>query len=303
MSIPAPAALVRRHVRAARTLIPAALAGDAKAVHKLRVSSRRLRELLPVIAGASPNRPARTLRRLAQQLTRAFGPVREMDVAAELLRTLETHRRIRGIASVRRTVEAEGRRRRRELLKRVDRADLLRRLDRLGAQMKTIDMKTVGRQAPAAVAARVLARAAGLEAAVDAAGALYDPDALHRVRIAGKKLRYSLELVAELRLGRVTLELRRLKAAQKLLGSLHDLHVLSDVARQLHTTSTASLHFIDVLEGELRRHHAEYLRMRPVLADVIARARECGEDLAEFDPGVTIRAVGVPDSAGEVAKC
>jgi CHAD domain-containing protein len=278
--------LLKRHLRAVRASIAGALDGEVDDVHNVRVSSRRLRELLPVVAGQSPSRKVKRLRRFARKLTRTFGPVREMDVAAELLAALAAHRHLQGIAAVRRTLTSERDRRRRMMLERMDRVDLTRKLDRLAEPEKMVGLEDLQREAPALVAARMLARAARLEETIEAAGSLYEPERLHQVRIAVKKLRYSLELVPELRLGQVGPDLKRLKAAQDLLGSLHDLEVLAAFARSLDVKGTRRRlqKLVGVLDEELRQHHAQFLRRRDALAGVVARVRQRGGELAGLEP-------------------
>ena len=58
--------------------LPAARAGEVSAIHQARVATRRLREALPLVARGAPGRK---LARAVRRLTRALGPVRELDVA------------------------------------------------------------------------------------------------------------------------------------------------------------------------------------------------------------------------------
>src|SRR5205085_6878634 len=83
---------------------------------------------------------------------------------------------------------------------------LARRLDRVAKSLQSDSVTSGGpeprrhKRAPLwAVEARVARRAASLRAAIAAAGAVYAPEQLHIVRIALKKLRYSVELAAEAR--------------------------------------------------------------------------------------------------------
>src|SRR5262245_54882023 len=56
--------------------------GDVKALHRARVASRRLRELVPVLA--LPPDAARKLRRRLRKVTVRLGNVRELDVMLQL---------------------------------------------------------------------------------------------------------------------------------------------------------------------------------------------------------------------------
>ncbi len=124
-----------------------------------------------------------------------------------------------------------------------------------------------------AIDARVARRAHRLRSAIIKTGALYSPDALHRVRIAVKKLRYALE-VAQKTAGRDDPGIiKALKQAQERLGRLNDLEVFIGRARKaqidadidLVSELTALAEDADVRCREL---HAEFMRDRPALIDV-----------------------------------
>jgi CHAD domain-containing protein len=85
---PLRASLTRRRHALAKHL-PAALTGDSHAVHQARVASRRLRETLPVVGagltGGKAAKGAEKVRRRMRRLTRALGPVRELEVALAMI--------------------------------------------------------------------------------------------------------------------------------------------------------------------------------------------------------------------------
>lgn len=63
---------------------PVAIEGaDPEGVHDVRVASRRLRAAMDVAAGAFPNDWYRPLHKLAKQITRELGEVRDRDVLLE----------------------------------------------------------------------------------------------------------------------------------------------------------------------------------------------------------------------------
>ena len=72
--------------------LPAALAGENVAVHQARVGSRRLREVLTPMRGVLAAHAAERARDEVRRVTRALGPVRELDVAIALFDELaEAH--------------------------------------------------------------------------------------------------------------------------------------------------------------------------------------------------------------------
>jgi CHAD domain-containing protein len=130
---------------------------------------------------------------------------------------------------------------------------------------------------------RTARRARRLVAAIEAAAALYLPDRLHDVRIAAKKLRYTLELD---RRGRHVARLRTLKKVQDLLGRMHDLEVLIARTRGIQSSPAASTlkvsadldRLVRRLETECRQLHGHYMAARPALLALcdrlIAAARQ-----------------------------
>ena len=99
-------------------------------------------------------------------------------------------------------------------------------------------------------------------------GQMYNPESLHRVRIATKKLRYGLEIAAEGGFPVAAPLVRQLKKVQDTLGRLHDLQVLlTHVAavqamppgRELPEGSLDVL--ARALEDECRHLHGRYMSL------------------------------------------
>src|SRR5262245_13686846 len=77
-----PSCLIQRHVDDLRRMFPRLRDGGVEDVHRARVTTRRLREALPLIAAThSIEDAAKTLKEVA----RALGDVRELDVMRETL--------------------------------------------------------------------------------------------------------------------------------------------------------------------------------------------------------------------------
>src|SRR4051812_19138139 len=77
--------LLRRLASALHRHLPAAVGGDQTGVHQARVTSRRLREALPVLSTGLKGSKAGKARRKIRRLTKALGTVRELDVTLSLL--------------------------------------------------------------------------------------------------------------------------------------------------------------------------------------------------------------------------
>lgn len=276
-------ALDRRMTVLARAL-PPALGHDADALHRSRVASRRLRAFLATLDTAvegDARRRWRKIERRVRSITRALGGVRELDVAlASLDELARNHQDLAGAVDSARAAVTDLRTKRFEAM-----LDALAGLDldRLDGQMAgLVTSRAAGSRRLETVDLRrqVEVGADRLERAIGAAGAVYALDRLHRVRIAAKKLRYTLEIVHELGgVGTRRLQLR-LRKMQDLLGRMHDLDVLAGHVRQgagTATKRTTTGRLLDAIEHETRQLHAVYLAGAPGLRLV---AEECRVALA-----------------------
>ena len=268
--------------------------GDPVDVHRARVASRRLREALALVGGqAGP--AARAARRRVRRVRRALGAVREIDVTLALFEE-EARRHTWPLAAaerVRGALMADRERRRRDMLRRLSRE---RAVELIGDLHRLASTIPVSKQEEAAVlSARVLKRSREFAAAIRDVGPLYRPETLHRVRIAGKKLRYSLELVQRHGHQPVTRDLAALRRWQALLGRLNDLHgVQTHLARlAADSPSHAMRRSIEAMnrtiEVECRGIHAKFLHATPALLLLCRRVRLSG---------LTLRRPG----AGRMAK-
>lgn len=275
------ATLVRRRVRALKAALPAALEGDVVALHRARVASRRLREVLPMaLNGQSAPRKAR---KRVRRLTRMLGRVREMDVSLELLEAsadgvprlalLEARQHLVGVRETRR-------------------AELLRKLQKLSLKKieRTLDAvleQAAGQESSEwrrVLAVRLSRRAARLRAAASEAGAIYVPERLHAVRLASKKLRYALEIAAEVGVAGAAKLAATVRRTQVTLGHLQDRHVLlrqiNDAAAADQDTDTSTerrqglMTLASRLEQSGRELHGDFLSQRDALAAAAATVRQ-----------------------------
>jgi len=254
--------------------MPAAQAGDETSVHVARVASRRLREALPVLGASADERTLDRAEKRVRRLTRALGPVRELDVTLLLLAELEAKGATapRAIERVRETVTAERLKRRREMLEEITPSRLNKLCKRL-VQVAAPVFPAVPSNERLEAAQQAGKRARKLKAAIEHAGSIYLADRLHRVRIAAKKLRYALEIQRELAHSRPTAGLTRLKTQQDLLGRMHDLEILIDRTRGVQETLPANDRrgmseldaLVRLLEDECREGHAAYMQARPAM--------------------------------------
>jgi CHAD domain-containing protein len=269
--------LIARRLQALARALPGAVEGDVAGVHKARVASRRIREALPVVFADAPPRRSRKLVGAFRRVTRALGPVRELDVTLALAAGLQSAHpaHAEGLELLRQDLETERQLRRQRMLATLEGLDLDRHVEKVERALRPRTDRREGHAAATALAARLARRGRSLRDAVDAAGAMYAAHAVHGVRIAVKKLRYALELAIDLKLLSTRRPLAQLKSVQETLGQLHDREVLLDRLHGLQvrlpagTSQTSDLAAVSaLLETECRELHAAYVARRDRLAGI-----------------------------------
>lgn len=222
---------------------------DIEHIHRMRVASRRLRAALPLFAPCFPPRQYRIWMEELRKITQSLGEARDTDVQIDFLKSfIKRNRKGKGgpadEIAVPLTREMEVfltalTRRRAKLQKRVVTAlDAFQKSGVLEEMQSAFTALSSGtRQAPRrAAAAGVPAVAAErigrrLDTLLGYEPYLSDPDAIaehHQMRIAGKKLRYTIEVYSPVyRLG-LDKFLVRVKKVQEILGDIHDCDVWID---------------------------------------------------------------------------
>lgn len=287
--------LIRQRLRALYRALPAASEGEVDAIHQARVATRRLREALPLL---SP-RSVRKLERKVRRLTRLLGPVRELDVALLMLDEFSASRDAPhgAIVCLQESIREERRRLHQDMVHSIARANLEKLARKTVAAARRHDERRIAvpRQRDpdqcAAAERRAARRAERLRGAIENAAGIYLPDRLHEVRIAVKKLRYSMEIARELSGSRARARIMTLKRAQDVLGRMHDLEVLIARTRAVQGSSSkaptlqlsAELdQLVRRLENECRQLHGHYIAARPSLLAICdhVTARQSGASAA-----------------------
>jgi CHAD domain-containing protein len=166
---------------------------------------------------------------------------------------------------------------------------------RLRGVAASLGGRDVGPHAARAVATEIRRRTRRLIDALDRAGTVYGTDSLHQVRLAAKKLRYTLEI--GLANAEVAAGARSLKRVQQRLGDIHDLQTLQRKIRGVPLAPDAdavlagALDTMDRdLEFECRQRHAVVLRSRKTLDRRLAHiARTSASDLLPERAGRAVR--------------
>ena len=220
----APAArdAVRMAAEALGAYQDAALEGDPEAVHQMRIATRRLRVTLELFAEALRGAWVNVARCELKWLGGVIGALRDCDVIDQLI-VGQSVKLASGMAASIEPIHQALSVRRRELQDSMREALTSARYESLLARVAAAPARSI---APAAtVRAMAPDLLAPIAHRVARAGAKLKPDldnrAFHKLRIRIKRLRYSLEMLAEAG-GNVKDAAKRLRKMQNLLGEQHD---------------------------------------------------------------------------------
>ena len=273
----------RKRLKAFRRELAAIEKGNLEALHRTRIASRRLRELLPLLALGQKG--TRKIRRQLRRVTNQLGAVRELDALALQIREFERSRRhplppLHELSTSVARARAAARERLSAKLPTSKLEKMAHRLQRLARQAESRAEKSARpkRTWIWALQARLVRRARRAHIAIQRAGAFYVPKYLHDVRVAIKKLRYAAELLEPPR-SRSNEDLAVLKSAQDVLGHLHDLETLSGWASEAQNALSPRdvqmrrdlTTLIEAIERDCRELHARYVGQREGLLAITRR--------------------------------
>ncbi|MDB5296364.1 MAG: domain containing protein [Phycisphaerales bacterium] len=240
---------------------PAALeVFDPDDVHAARVATRRLSAALDLTSPVVGKRHRKPLAAGLKKLRRRLGPLRDADVMVALLDALAKDARHAAAAGWLRDRVAANRESRQAKARNKSAAGALRSVDAWSAVRDEVAQahdavdcllaESLHRQVDA-FAERADRLAAGVRGA-DGGGASMAGGAVlgvavgrqdpHALRVAGKALRYTLEMAAAAGRSPGAGLLRRFKRMQDLLGDWHDLVVLADRALREVVAAELTLH-------------------------------------------------------------
>jgi CHAD domain-containing protein len=265
-----PATVLQSEIDALLGYLPQVRDGDVAGVHDARVTTRRLRETLPLFKRSFPD-DVRRVKRLIKRAGRKLGRVRELDVMDADLhrRSIRMPMAQQAITAAHATLARQQVSARRKLVKTLDRLRLERR-DQLQLRHRRDWWRafdhTLATGWAAVLRQRIATRARDLSRGIDHAGGVYFPNRLHAVRVAAKKLRYSAELAAAGNLWDCHDAVVDLEKTQDTLGRLHDAEVLLNSLETLVGKADVDDREIAILkndlQGEIAERHAKYLAQR-----------------------------------------
>ncbi|NLC57466.1 MAG: CHAD domain-containing protein [Armatimonadetes bacterium] len=211
-------------------------AEEIECVHRMRVASRRLRSALTLFADCLPPKRQVEWRRQIRRITRALGAARDTDVQVAFLETFAAgltnpahrpgiHRLLLRLRQRRQMLQPP-------VLAALDHLEKSRTLDRMAQTLRRLVARVPGSQSPTASPALLdqayLATSRRLEEMLAYRPYVSQPERvaeLHALRIAAKRLRYTMEVFAPLYDGALKPPLQVVRKVQELLGEIHDCDV------------------------------------------------------------------------------
>ena len=242
-------------------------AEDIEFVHRARVATRRLRAALRMFHGCFARKKFRRWRKAVRQTTAKLGSARDRDVQIELLcgtlSALNARECFPGISRILVQFERDRERLQRKVVKAVDRLEargILRQMQRTTKRiLQAAASADEDVQTPAVYAQtgrHILRQVDELLQHQDSLANPNERERHHAMRIATKRLRYTLEIARPVYPGRLDEAVEAIKRVQSLLGEVHDCDVW---AEHLDAFAAEERERITALFG----HAGRFTRLQP----------------------------------------
>src|SRR6266540_3244004 len=276
--------LARKRLERFVTLFAKALVSETpETIHDLRVASRRLQQALRLALPRSKSGASRKLVRMLRKVRRAFGTCRNLDASIDLvqkkLEAATTASLRQSWVTVRLWLEQKRATEIEEGRAELRRYDVIDFIARVQARIENIQQQPDG-------VGHLWERSRDSLAEWRNAlvSAKEDPQVqrIHAFRIAGKRLRYRAEALAELGQSSVKPLVEGLKALQNDLGDWHDRSVLRQYIAEFIGRAGVLAEEPGMCRALLLEMEREKQRDHATVNDVIARAEKLAEDWTEL---------------------
>ena len=297
-----PLVVASRLRKVARAVADVEIAGDAKAVHRLRVATRRAGATIRAFGSVLDEVLVKDVRRRLRRLRRAAAPTRQCDVHARIIELSITSAAPDRKRALKRLLDriADDRTEARKAIVATAERDAPKRLRTLAKQFRDWQSDSV---ATLADLARDNVRRQS-RAVVEAASADLSSSAnLHSLRIAIKRLRYTVEVFATC-LGDACVERAYppLVEAQEFLGAANDLHEMADwVATAIEDGRVLSDADDAVAMAEIQRQLSAAAQRGYATSLAAWRAFPIERVLADLAAGVAVASDDAPMNTDEVS--
>ena len=204
---------------------------DIEYIHRMRVASRRLRNGLQLFNDCLPKKKGSEWLKKVQKITSALGNARDLDIQIELLNQLyEDDLDAKYKPGYRRLLLRLKQQRERAQKRVIKAINQLQESDLLSEMRGAFEKKSAGSESAYLWTPSLYQRAfravnRALEAFLVHQEHIHDPEnieELHAMRIAGKNLRYTLEIFAPIYQKSIVPHITVMKDLQDQLGAIHD---------------------------------------------------------------------------------
>jgi exopolyphosphatase/guanosine-5'-triphosphate,3'-diphosphate pyrophosphatase len=218
-------------------------AEERRALHRMRVASRRLRSLLPWFAVCLPAKQYTVWRKEIRRLARALGVARDTDVQIAsvehyLEADSEEHERL-GVSRLLLRLQQQRQQQQGQVVAALERVADRRLLDDMEETLHALAAPAhayrVERQSPYVYRKARKAMRSRLKALLAYEPYIQQPDchkSLHAMRLATKRLRYMMQACAPLYQGALEAPIHAVETLQDMLGDIHDCDVWDDYLGQ-----------------------------------------------------------------------
>jgi len=278
--------LARKRLQRFATLMPKLLVSEnPETVHDLRVWSRRLQQALRVIHPTSKPPKSKKVLRVLRQVRQALGPCRNLDVNLDLIKEMHQHAGAAAVLRAWGAVRAKLEAKRGPLIERarreIARHDLFNFISRAQALIEAAD----GDADPLEILKNPIQKSMkAWQQAFASATELRDEIHLHQFRVAGKRLRYRVELLAELGENKAKPLVEALKELQNALGAWHDRSALIDYVAEFIGRADFLADHPDIGRALLTEMEKEKLRNETNISQLLADAAKVPETWAHWKP-------------------
>jgi len=218
-------------------------AEDIECIHDMRVATRRMRSALALFENYLPGKSSKKWNKRMRSVTRALGTARDADVQMDFLQkffdSLTESRYRPGIQRLILRLRQNRESAQEKVMRAMDQLELSGVLEEMGGTLRRIRVRArmnhVDENSPYVYQQAYLAISLRLEDMLAYETYVSQPERmeeLHAMRIASKRLRYTMEAFDPLYPGDFKQSLKTVRKVQTMLGDIHDCDVWVDYLPQ-----------------------------------------------------------------------
>jgi CHAD domain-containing protein len=262
-------------------------AEDRECVHRMRVASRRLRSVLPLLATSLSRQTCARWRKQLRRVTRTLGAARDTDVEIACVQqflhdsaSAEEHagveRLLLRLEQRRQALQGPG-------VKALERfaagqlgEEMEERLKQVASQSESYGVDVPGRRVYQRTRKSILKRLNALEAYAPYVAQPECVKELHAMRIAAKRLRYTMQALAPLYPDELAEPVQAARLCQTKLGDIHDCDMWVDTLPR----------FLEEEQARTRAYFGSTIPFEPLQAGILAllhnRQQQRAQNYQEF---------------------